>query len=72
MLEKVDLSKTMNKKELKAILKQEGEKHIQRACRTSQIPVMIVFRRIGGCWKRDTNQPFDSAYGSERICCLFH
>ncbi len=53
MLEKVDLSKTMNKKELKAILKQEGEKLsvLQRACRTSQIPVMIVFEGLGAAGK---------------------
>ena len=48
MLEKVDLSKTMDKKKMKAVLDEESAKLsiLQRACRTAGIPVMIVFEGL--------------------------
>ncbi|MFR8033079.1 MAG: phosphate--AMP phosphotransferase [Lachnospiraceae bacterium] len=53
MLEKVDLSKTMDKKELKTILKKESERLsvLQRDCRAANIPVMIVFEGLGAAGK---------------------
>ena len=53
MLEKVDLSKTMDKKKMKAVLDEESAKLsiLQRACRTAGIPVMIVFEGLGAAGK---------------------
>lgn len=53
MLEKVDLSKTMDKKKLKTILEKESQQlsALQRECRISNIPVMIVFEGLGAAGK---------------------
>lgn len=53
MLEKVDLSKKIEKKEYKAALKEESEKLslLQRRCQAAQIPVMIVFEGFSAAGK---------------------
>ena len=53
MLEKVDLSKKIDKKEYKAVLKEESEKLslLQRRCQAARIPVMIVFEGFSAAGK---------------------
>lgn len=53
MLEKIDLSKKLDGKELKAGYEKEGAKLslLQRQCREAGIPVMIVFEGLGAAGK---------------------
>lgn len=53
MLEKIDLSKTMDKKKQKAIYEKESARLavLQRACKAAGIPVMIVFEGLGASGK---------------------
>ena len=45
MLEKIDLDKKLNKKESKAVIEELSKRlsYIQRACKTEQIPIAILF-----------------------------
>ena len=53
MLEKIDLSKTMDKKEYKKLMEVLGPKlaRLQRELKSCNIPVMIVFEGFGGAGK---------------------
>ena len=53
MLEKIYLSKTMDKKEYKKRMEVLGPKHarLQRELKSCNIPVMIVFEGFGGAGK---------------------
>lgn len=53
MLEKIDLSKKMDKKAYKEIIKKQSEKlgFLQRGCKKAGIPVMIVFEGMGASGK---------------------
>lgn len=53
MLEKIDLSKTVEKDVYKTVISQEGEKLglLQRRCKENGIPVMIVFEGMGAAGK---------------------
>ncbi len=53
MLEKIDLSKKIDKETYKKTIKEQGEKLglLQRKCREAGIPVMIVFEGMGASGK---------------------
>ena len=53
MLEKVDLSKKMEKAEVKEKLSQMGNElsRLQRECKEKNLPVMIVFEGLGAAGK---------------------
>lgn len=53
MLEKIDLSKNVDRKTYKQIVREEGERLglLQRECEAAGIPVMIVFEGMGAAGK---------------------
>ncbi len=53
MLEKIDLSKTVDKETYKQVMEAEGERlgRLQRECKAAGIPVMIVFEGLGAAGK---------------------
>ena len=53
MLEKIDLSKKMDKKKQKEIYEKESARLavLQRACKAAGMPVMIVFEGLGASGK---------------------
>ena len=53
MLEKIDLSKTMDKPEFKTRMRELDAKlgRLQRLCKEKQIPVIIVFEGYGAAGK---------------------
>lgn len=53
MLEKIDLSKTVDKETCKQVIREEGGKLglLQRECKSAGIPVMIVFEGVGAAGK---------------------
>ena len=61
MLEKIDLSKTMDKKEYKKRMEVLGPKlaRLQRELKSCNIPVMIVFEGFGGGRKGNADQSSD-------------
>ena len=53
MLEKIDLSKKVDKETYKQVVEEEGERlgQLQRECKAAGIPVMIVFEGMGAAGK---------------------
>lgn len=53
MLEKIDLSKKVDKETYKQVMKEESGRlgKLQRECKDAQIPVMIVFEGVGAAGK---------------------
>lgn len=53
MLEKIDLDKKLSKKESKAVIEELSKRlsYLQRACKTEQIPITIVFEGFGASGK---------------------
>ncbi len=53
MLEKIDLSKKLDKKEYKALMEELDAKlgRLQRICKEKKIPVAIVFEGLGAAGK---------------------
>ena len=53
MLEKIDLSKKMDKEAYKHVVEEQGERLglLQRRCKEAKIPVMIVFEGLGAAGK---------------------
>ena len=53
MLEKIDLSKKVNKETYKKVVEEEGARLglLQRECKAAGIPVMIVFDGMGAAGK---------------------
>lgn len=53
MLEKIDLSKGMDKETYKLVMKEQGERLglLQRRCKEEKIPVMVVFEGLGASGK---------------------
>ncbi len=53
MLEKIDLSKSVDKETYKRVMEEEGERlgQLQRDCKAAGIPVIIVFEGMGAAGK---------------------
>ena len=65
MLEQIDLTKKLSKKEYKEKMEQLQPQlaQLQRTCKSMGIPVMIVFEGFGAAGKGP---------GSQRLFCLCH
>ena len=69
MLEKIDLSKKLSKKEAKGLIEKLGTKlaQLQRDAKNLGIPIMIIFEGWGAAGKGTLINRLIQAYGPERF-----
>lgn len=74
MLEKVALNQKMGKKEYKEAMEQLEPRlsRLQRACRSAQIPVVIVFEGLDAAGKGTLISQLIGAAGPQRLSGVHH